>query len=100
LAIDDWRKLHLDACQDAVAWLRRSIEVNRKNPLAQLWLAAALSRLGALDEANSAARVALALDPSFTIRRLRANLPSDNPIFLAGRERIYEGLRLAGVPES
>jgi len=25
--------------------------------------------------------------------------PSDHPVFLAGRERIYEGMRLAGVPE-
>jgi hypothetical protein len=42
----------------------------------------------------------LALDPSFTIRRLRAaNAWSGNPTFLAGRERQCEGLRLAGVPE-
>ena len=92
-------KLNLNADRDAVAWLRRSIETNRNIPLAQFWLAAALARLGALDEAEAAARAALALDPSFTIRRLRATVPSDNPTFLAGRERIYEGLRLAGVPE-
>lgn len=92
-------KLHLDAGREAVVWLRRSIETNRNNPLAQFWLADALARLGALDEAKAAARAALALDPSFTIRRLRANVPSDNPTFLAGRERICEGLRLAGVPE-
>jgi tetratricopeptide (TPR) repeat protein len=92
-------KLHLNAGREAVAWLRRSIETNRNNPLGQFWLADALARLGALDEAKAAARAALALDPSFTIRRLRANVPSDNPTFLAGRERIYEGLRLAGVPE-
>ena len=24
---------------------------------------------------------------------------SDNPVYLAGRERLYEGMRLAGVPE-
>jgi hypothetical protein len=42
----------------------------------------------------------LALDPNFTIRRLRAaSAWSDNPTFLAGRERQCEGLRLAGVPE-
>jgi hypothetical protein len=34
-----------------------------------------------------------------SIGRFRANTPSDNPIFLAGRERVYEGLRMAGVPE-
>jgi TolB-like protein/Tfp pilus assembly protein PilF len=92
-------KLFLDAAGEAVVWLRRSIEANRNNPLAQVWLADALMRLGELDEAKAAARAALVLDPTFTIRRLRATLPSNNPTFLAGRDRIYEGLRLAGVPE-
>jgi len=92
-------KLNLDAAAEAVVWLRRSIEANRNNPLAQVWLAGALVRLGELDEAKAAARAALVLDPTFTIRRLRATAPSNNPTFLAGRDRIYEGLRLAGVPE-
>jgi len=91
-------KLHLNADREAVAWLRRSIEANRNHPLVYFWLAAALACLGAVDEAKRAARAALALNPSFTIRRARAHLPSDNPTF-AGRESICEGLRLAGVPE-
>jgi len=43
----------------------------------------------------------LALDPSFTIRRFRdvTNAQSDNPTFLAGRDRAIEGMHLAGVPE-
>ncbi len=51
---------------------------------------------GSLDEAATAG---LALNPGFTIRRFRASQPSDNPTFLAGRERLYSGMRLAGVPE-
>ena len=39
------------------------------------------------------------LDPDFTLRRFRTFLPSDNPTFLAGRERINEGMRMAGMPE-
>jgi hypothetical protein len=35
----------------------------------------------------------------FTIRRFRANPLSDNPTYLAWRERLYEAMRLAGVPE-
>ena len=35
----------------------------------------------------------------FTIARYRPFAPSDNPVYLAGRERIYEGMRMAGVPE-
>jgi len=63
------------------------------------WLAAALGLLGALDEAQTAAKAGLALDPSFTIRRLLVTQSSDNPSYLAGRERVCAGMRLAGVPE-
>ena len=48
----------------------------------------------ALDEARAAVKAGLALDPHFTIQRL-----VDNPTYLAGRERICEGMRMAGVPE-
>ena len=41
----------------------------------------------------------LALQPSFTIRRFRASAACNHPAYLAGRERTYEGLRMAGVPE-
>ncbi|TYL72051.1 adenylate/guanylate cyclase domain-containing protein [Bradyrhizobium cytisi] len=99
LMIVGMSKFLLDANEEAVAWLRRSIEANRNHSLVHFWLAAALARLGAVDEANRAARTALALNPSFTIRRARTHLPSGNPIYLAGRERLYEGLSLAGVPE-
>jgi len=92
-------KLNLNADAEAVAWLRRSIEANRNHPVPHFFLAAALARLGALDEAKVAAGAGLALNPGFTVRRLRAQLPSDNPIYLATRERLYEGMRMAGVPE-
>jgi TolB-like protein len=83
----------------AVSWLRRSIETNRSFPLAHFHLAAALAHLGALDEARAAARAGLVLDSGFTIRNYRANALSDHPKYLAGRERSYQGLRLAGLPE-
>jgi hypothetical protein len=62
-------------------------------------LAASLARLGELKESRAAAQAGLTLNPVFTVRRFRAHTPSDNPAYLAGRERMYEGLRLAGVPE-
>ena len=92
-------KLQLGADAEAVSWLRRSIEANRNHPLAHLALAAGLGLIGALGEARTAAKVALALNPGFTIRRFRAHKFSDNPIYLAWRERFCEGMRLAGVPE-
>jgi hypothetical protein len=92
-------KAQFGADAEATAWLRRSIEANRNVPMAHFYLAAALARLGELNEARVAAQAGLALYPSFTIRRLRVNAPSDNPIFSAERERIYESMRMAGVPE-
>jgi hypothetical protein len=58
-----------------------------------------LGLLGALDEARTAARVGLALDSGFTIRRFRTSQPSENSTYLAARERYCKGARLAGVPE-
>jgi len=84
----------------AVTWLRRSVETNRSNALGQFYLAAALAQFGELQEAQAVARAAIALLPGFTIRRYRASAACDHPAYLAGRERTYEGLRLAGVPEA
>jgi TolB-like protein len=92
-------KLQLGADAEAAGWLRRSIEANRNYPLVHFTLAVALGSLGALDEARTAAQAGLALNPGFTIRRVRLGASSDNPTYLAGLERACEGLRLAGVPE-
>jgi tetratricopeptide (TPR) repeat protein len=92
-------KLQLSADAEAAAWLRRGLEVNRNFSIGHLHLAAALAWLGELAQARAAGQAGLALDPSFTIRRLRVSALDDNPTFLAGRERIYEGMRLAGLPE-
>jgi TolB-like protein/class 3 adenylate cyclase len=92
-------KLQLGADAEAVAGLRRSIEANRSYPLVHFILAAALALLGELEQARATAQAGLTLDPTFTIRRYRVNSPSDNPTFLAARQRLYEGMRMAGVPE-
>lgn len=87
--------------EEAVDWLRRSIEANRNNPPCHLFLAAALALLGRSEEANAAAQTALILNPKATVARFRANFGSfsENPVYLAGLERIYDGLRKAGLPE-
>ena len=92
-------KLWFRADAEAVSWFRTSIEANRNFPLAHFLFGAALAWLGSLDEARTAVQAGLALNPGFTVHRFRAGAPSDNPAFLAGRERVYEGLRMAGVPE-
>jgi len=80
-------------------WFRRAIEANRNFAFTHLSLAAALVCLGRIDEARAAAKAGLALEPSFTIGRFRAGARSDHLVYVGGRERIYEGMRRAGVPE-
>jgi TolB-like protein/Flp pilus assembly protein TadD len=92
-------KLHLGADEEAVAWLRRSIGMNRSTPATHFHLAAALANLDRVDEAKTEVRTGLVLDPTFTIRRFRDSAESDNPVFLKRRERIYSGMGKAGVPE-
>jgi hypothetical protein len=62
---------------------------------------AALAQLGRLEEARSAVKTGLALNPAFTVSRARAvwTAMSDDPTYLGGDEPIFEGLREAGVPE-
>jgi tetratricopeptide (TPR) repeat protein len=60
-------KLHLGSYEQAVAWWRRSNEANRNYPPAYFQLAAALAHLGRLDEARSAVKAGLALNPTYTI---------------------------------
>jgi tetratricopeptide (TPR) repeat protein len=87
--------------EQSISWFRRSIEANRNLPNAHFALAAALAQLGRLEEAHSAVKTGLALDPAFAISRFRSNLAarSDNPTFLAQLEPILEGMRMAGIPE-
>jgi Flp pilus assembly protein TadD len=92
-------KLHLGRDEEAVARLHHALEINPNFPSGQFYLAAALANLDRIDEARSATQAGLKLDPSFTICRFRANVASDNPTYLAQRERIYEGMRKAGLPE-
>ncbi len=94
-------KLHLGSFEQTVAWCRRAIEANRNYPRAYFELAAALAQLGRIDEAQSAAKAGLALNRAYTISRARAlwTTWSDDPTFLAGVQRILDGLRKAGVPE-
>jgi tetratricopeptide (TPR) repeat protein len=83
----------------ALPWIRKSIDANRNNPWAFFHLAGCLAHLGLLDEAREEVKAGLAVNPMFTIARFRAGLEGDNPVFLAQRERIIEGMRIAGVPE-
>jgi TolB-like protein/tetratricopeptide (TPR) repeat protein len=92
-------KLALGRDDEAVAWLRRSVEANRMYPIAQFTLAAALAQQGKTAEARAVAAPGLAAVPTFCVRRYREGASSDNPTYLAYRQHIYVGLLKAGVPE-
>ena len=94
-------KVGLGDYEQADAWCRRAIEANRNDPQPHFVLAAALAQLGRLDEAHSAVKAGLALSPAFTVSRTRDawSAMSDVPIYLIGLERIFDGMRKAGVPE-
>jgi TolB-like protein/DNA-binding winged helix-turn-helix (wHTH) protein len=93
-------KLALCHDAEAVSWIRRAIEANRTLPLAHFMLASALALQRQADEAIAATKAGLALDPAFTIQRFRNNPLSDNPAYLAQRQRICEGMLAARVPDS
>ena len=76
---------------------RDSIRIIR---YAHFFLAAALAHLGRHNEARAATQAGLALNPTFTVSPLPCPVAeSDNPTYLTQRERIFDGMRKAGVPE-
>jgi TolB-like protein len=91
----------LGSYEQAVAWFRRTIEANRNHPPSYFQLAAALAQLGRIDEAHSAVKAGIAINPAYSISRARAasTARSDDPTYLAQNERVFEGLRRAGMPE-
>jgi tetratricopeptide (TPR) repeat protein len=93
-------KNHLRSWDQAVGWFRRAIEANRNYPHTYFSLAAALAGLGRVQEAQSAVKAGLALNPPFSISRARAlwTAMSEDPTYLAGFEPVLHGLRKAGLP--
>jgi tetratricopeptide (TPR) repeat protein len=86
--------------EEAISWLRRSIESNRDYPLCHFVLAAALANLGRIDEARSEVGAGMALDPHFTIAGFESTEWSDNPVYLGQRMQVIDGMCKAGIPEA
>jgi Flp pilus assembly protein TadD len=91
--------LFLARFDQAVDRLRLSVELNPNCHWAQLALAVALSLAGRDIEAAGVRAVARRVASGFTIAKHRREALSDNPIYLAQRERFCTGLRQIGVPE-
>jgi tetratricopeptide (TPR) repeat protein len=99
LTIAGIAKLILGKDEEAVGLFRRAVEANRNYPWTHLYLASALAHLGRDNDAQAATQAGLALSPSLTMSRIRAVVTSDNATYLSQRERAYDGMRKAGVPE-
>jgi TolB-like protein/class 3 adenylate cyclase/Flp pilus assembly protein TadD len=91
--------LYLGRVDDAVEPLQKAAELHPNHNLNYLFLAAALALLSREVEAAEACAAGQRLDPTFSVARFRELAPSDNPVYLALRERVYDGMRKAGVPE-
>ena len=91
--------LHQDDA--AIELLRRAVAAAPQWPLPQAFLAAVLAIAGHEAEAREALKRYLALNGTRarTIAQWKAQLPSDNPVFLSYAERFGDGLRKAGMPE-
>jgi TolB-like protein/Flp pilus assembly protein TadD len=84
----------------AIGALRHSVELNSQWGFSHFVLASALAQAGLFADAADAMAAGRRLAPRFTVARLRAQIVSTNPIYLAQRERLHVGLLLAGLPEN
>jgi TolB-like protein/Flp pilus assembly protein TadD len=91
--------LHIGRLDHAVRRLQKSVDLHPAFEISHFYLAAALAEIGHAAEAASACSKGLSLAPTFHLGKFRAEAQSANPIFLAQRERIYDGMRKAGLPE-
>jgi adenylate cyclase len=82
---------------EAASLLRRRILRNPETDVSRVLLAATLGQMGRIDEALEAWREALIINPAYSLEQRRNVLPYKNP---ADFERIVEGLRKAGLPET
>ena len=91
-------KVQADEYDEAVTWLRRSLDINTNSPWAHFHLGVALYLMGRAPEARAEIQAGLQLDPSFTTRRYRSLALSDDRRYLAIRERTIQAMQASGVP--
>jgi adenylate cyclase len=87
--------------EQALELLRRAATANPKPIVPQAWLAAALALTGREAEARETLERYLSMPEARTktIAAFKKQRNSDNANYLDMRERIYQGLRKAGMPE-
>jgi TolB-like protein/DNA-binding winged helix-turn-helix (wHTH) protein/Tfp pilus assembly protein PilF len=92
-------QFHLRQDDEAYEQMRQAATLSPRNGFAWQWMAA----IDALRDRPEQARLNLAeyrkYIPGHTVSSLKASEPSRNAAFWAERERFYDGLRKAGLPE-
>jgi class 3 adenylate cyclase/TolB-like protein/Flp pilus assembly protein TadD len=83
----------------AVEAARKGIAANRDHAHNYAVLAGALAHLGQMDEAKAAIQELMRVQPGLTITLYRRNLTSDHPVAVKSYDRLFAGLRKAGLPE-
>jgi class 3 adenylate cyclase/TolB-like protein/Tfp pilus assembly protein PilF len=88
----------------AIAWLHKSVRARPNLWYNRLYLVSAYALLGKTEEAVKALEEFNRRfpEPRYTlavVKRHERSNPNSNPVFLAGREAFYEGLRRTGMAE-
>lgn len=92
--------LHLGEDETGLHLGERSMHQHPVWPRCYETLATAYAVCGLMDDARAIVQVLLRHWPGYSITQHRAEMMSIRPAFLAQRERLLDGLRSAGLPES
>ncbi len=82
--------------QEAIEALEQGLESNPSSERMRVWLAAAYAQHGREDDAKWEAEQVLALNPDFSLQRIRQAFPFKDP---ADIERLLDGLHKAGISQ-
>ena len=91
--------LHLGHDAEALDWARKSALEQPDFSVAHSWIASAAANAGDLATARTALAEFRRLQPNYTINSFRDEKLCANSLCLVQRERYYEGLRKAGLPD-
>jgi tetratricopeptide (TPR) repeat protein len=89
---------------EAIVWLHKSVRARPNLWYNRLYLVSAYALLGKTEEAVKALEEFNRRfpEPRYTlavVKRHERSNPNSNPVFLAGRDAFYEGLRRTGMAE-
>jgi tetratricopeptide (TPR) repeat protein len=91
---------HLGRDAEATEWFQKALTTDSRSGRPRAWLAAIHALKGRHDEAQAKIGEFSRIHPGHTIASLKAREWSNVPAFLAQRERFYQGLIEAGLPQS